>query len=72
MHTKFISADDLANRYGVSRSTIWRWVRENHLPQPLRLGGKCIRWKEADIVFNEDSLIKKTPTAYSYNGLFQN
>lgn len=59
MRTKYLSADELAYRYSVSRNTIWRWARENNLPQPLKLGGKCIRWKEEDIDLYEKTLMEK-------------
>lgn len=34
---------------GLSRATIWRWVGEGKLPRPIRLSGKCTRWRAADI-----------------------
>ena len=34
----------LAKRYGVSRKTIWQWVRENSFPKPKNLSPKCTRW----------------------------
>jgi predicted DNA-binding transcriptional regulator AlpA len=35
---------DLAARFGVSRSTIWRWARQGRLPPPHRLGPRTTRW----------------------------
>ncbi len=40
---------DLAEAYGVSRSTIRRWVSENRLPPPTKIGPKASRWRESDI-----------------------
>lgn len=57
MRTKYLSADELAYRYNVSRNTIWRWARDNQLPQPLKMGGKCTRWKEEDITLHEKTLM---------------
>ena len=34
--------------FNVSESTIWRWVKEGVLPQPILIGGKCF-WP-ADVV----------------------
>lgn len=39
----------LAKRFGVDRTTIWRWVRLNEFPQPVRLSKGCTRWREEDI-----------------------
>ncbi|WP_202962190.1 helix-turn-helix domain-containing protein [Salinisphaera shabanensis] len=40
---------DLADRFLVSRNTIWRWAREGRLPQPVRLGPGCTRWRLSDV-----------------------
>jgi prophage regulatory protein len=33
----------------VSRATIWRWVRENKFPQPIRLSSGICVWHLIDI-----------------------
>jgi prophage regulatory protein len=33
----------------VSRTTIWRWVRENKFPQPIRLSSGISVWRLDDI-----------------------
>ena len=35
---------------GLSRSTLWRMVKEGTFPKPLRLGKKAIGWRESDIL----------------------
>ena len=30
---------DVAQSYGVHRSTIWRWVREKIIPAPIKIAG---------------------------------
>lgn len=40
----YLSDKQLANRYGVTRTTIWRWSRVNQFPKPVRLGSGCTRW----------------------------
>ena len=32
-------------RYPVSKATIWRWVREGHMPAPEALGAKTSAWR---------------------------
>lgn len=46
---KYISDKYLANRLGVSRPTIWRWVRESIFPNPKRFSKGVTRWKLSDI-----------------------
>ena len=47
---RYVSADELAARLGVSRMTVWRWSRDGHLPAPLALGPNRIAWRESEIV----------------------
>lgn len=35
----------LAEFFGVSRATIWRWTKEGRLPQPVRISAGCTRWR---------------------------
>jgi len=46
---RFARDTEIADRYGVSRNTIWRWTKEGRLPSPVRLGPGCTRWRLADI-----------------------
>lgn len=39
----------LANKYSVSRVTIWRWVKEGTYPPPVKLSPGCTRWYGPDI-----------------------
>lgn len=46
---KYISDRQAAERYGVSRQTWWRWVRERGAPQPYRFTPQCTRWSLSEI-----------------------
>ena len=35
---------------GLSRSTVWRWVRAGSFPPPLQLGAQSVGWLAAEIV----------------------
>lgn len=48
-HRHYVRDTDLAERYGVSRNTIWRWTKEGNLPSPVKLGPGVTRWRLADI-----------------------
>ncbi|MFL0797826.1 MAG: AlpA family phage regulatory protein [Cellvibrionaceae bacterium] len=41
---KFFRSDELATRWGVSKTTIWRWRREKLIPPPLALGPRMVGW----------------------------
>lgn len=40
---------DLAERYAVSRVSIWRWAQQGVLPKPIRVGANCTRWRADEI-----------------------
>ena len=47
--TRYISAGQLAERYGVDKSTVWRWAQRKILPAPVKLSEQCTRWKLDEI-----------------------
>lgn len=36
-------------RTGLSRSTIYAWVKDGNFPAPISLGAKAVGWLEAEI-----------------------
>ena len=47
--TLYVRDSDLAERYSVSRSTIWRWAQQGRIPTPVQLSNCCTRWRLDDI-----------------------
>ena len=45
----FLIDNQAAQRYAVSRQTIWDWVKRRGFPEPIRFSPNCTRWKLADI-----------------------
>ena len=43
----YISANQVSNLLEVSKSTLWRWEKENYLV-PVRVGNK-LRYKESEV-----------------------
>ncbi|HSH84969.1 MAG TPA: helix-turn-helix domain-containing protein [Guyparkeria sp.] len=43
--TMYLSDKQVAERYAVSRPTVWRWTAEGKLPKPIRLSPGCTRWR---------------------------
>ena len=50
----YVSDIQLAKRYSVSRSTIWRWTEKGILPVPVRISRCCTRWLLSDIEARDD------------------
>ena len=40
---------ELAERIGLSLTTLWRLRRRGELPEPLRLSPGCVGWRASDI-----------------------
>ena len=49
MDVELLDARELARRMSISVRTLWRLSGEGKLPQPIRLGGRIVRWRAADI-----------------------
>ena len=48
-HAIYISDIAVAERYQVSRATIWRWAQSKRFPDPVKLSAGCTRWNLAEI-----------------------
>lgn len=35
---------------GVSTSTLYSWIRAKRFPAPVRLGPRCVAWRERDLI----------------------
>ncbi len=46
---KYLSDKYLAERYEITRATVWRWVREGKFPAPVKIGANCTRWRLSDV-----------------------
>ena len=41
------SVREVAAYYGVSTSTLWRWLQQGLIPEPIRIGGRTFWEPEA-------------------------
>lgn len=46
---RYVSDVQIAERYSVSRSTVWRWVSRGILPRPQQISPGCTRWRLDEI-----------------------
>ncbi len=51
----FITIFDIANRYSISTSTIWRWIKLGKFPKGKKIGGTA-RWRLSDLEKFEENL----------------
>lgn len=55
---RYLRDSEVAHRYGVSRQTVWRWVAQGTLPEPIKLSVSVTRWRLSDLIAHEISLPK--------------
>ncbi len=46
---RIVRVAQAAQLLGVSRSTLWRWVRDGLMPRPIRLGPVARGWNQTDL-----------------------
>lgn len=49
-HCVYYKDAEVALRYGITRVSVWRWVKTGRLPAPVRLSDRCTRWRIADLL----------------------
>lgn len=55
-HLVYMTDRAVARRYGVHRSTPWRWLRSDpSFPRPVVLSPGCTRWRLGDLLAWEKS-----------------
>ncbi len=58
---KLVFVNDLLFKVvpGISRTTLWRWIKTGKFPRPINVGPRRIGWKESTIKTWLDSLATK-------------
>lgn len=47
--TIYLTDKQVAERYSVARCTVWRWVKKEGFPAPVKLTEGCTRWRDGDV-----------------------
>jgi prophage regulatory protein len=47
--TTFVRLNDVKARTGLSRSTLYAYVRDGRFPAPVAITKRCVAWVEAEI-----------------------
>ena len=48
-HVQLLDAREVARVLAISMPTLWRYVKQERVPQPIRLGPRVLRWRLRDI-----------------------
>lgn len=46
---KLIRRPEVEARTGLSRSTLYDWMKRGEFPQPVKLGARIVAWRESDV-----------------------
>lgn len=49
MNTELITLDQVTELVGISRSGLYRWMKEGFFPQPFKIGMRRLMWQKKDI-----------------------
>ncbi|PWJ13804.1 helix-turn-helix transcriptional regulator [Jannaschia seohaensis] len=49
MSNRLIRRSEVEARTGLSRSTLYDWMKRGEFPQPVKLGARMVAWRENDI-----------------------
>ncbi len=52
----FVSASWVKERYAISNSTLYKWIADKHLPAPVKIGPRAVRFRVSDILSFEQKL----------------
>ena len=44
-----LTVDDVAELLKVSRSTVYEYLKRDHLPQPVKIGPRLARWLRQEV-----------------------
>ncbi len=54
--TGFHTPHWVKKRYSISNSTMYAWIARNHLPAPVKIGPRAVRFRAEDILAFEAKL----------------
>jgi len=49
MAKRILRRPEVEARTGLSRSTIYQWMKDGQFPQPVKLGARLVAWRESDV-----------------------
>ena len=49
MEPKVLRVTEVSRLIGVSKATLYRWIKAGGFPRPLQLGPRAVRWPKDEI-----------------------
>lgn len=49
MEERILRRPEVEARTGISRSTIYQWMKDGQFPRPIKLGARLVAWRESDV-----------------------
>jgi prophage regulatory protein len=46
---RLIRQPEVLRRVGISKSTLWDWIKADRFPRPVRLGERAVAWRASEI-----------------------
>lgn len=46
---QFMKSKEIQNQFGISKSTLYRWVNERGFPKPIKFGSGVARWDKNEV-----------------------
>jgi prophage regulatory protein len=59
MSERILRRAEVEVRTGLSRSTIYQWMKEGRFPSPVKLGERMVGWRESELAAWLDACPKK-------------
>ena len=59
MPDSLLRRPEVEARTGLSRSTLYDWMKRGDFPQPVKLGARLVAWRESDVSAWLDSREKR-------------
>lgn len=53
--SNYTTDEILSDHFGVSKATIWRWVKSEDFPKPIKLSPQVTRWRWTEVTAWEAS-----------------
>ena len=61
----FVSPHWVKKRYSISNSTMYAWIASNHLPAPVKIGPRAVRFRVEDLFVFEGKMGSRSTNAGS-------
>jgi prophage regulatory protein len=46
---RFLRLPEVVRRVGISKSSVWLWIRQGRFPEPIRVGPRVTCWRLTEI-----------------------